>query len=214
MDIRYDSKHQEHTLYIDNQEIACIEYDGIGFNLHIAKKPFRGKDLYFILRKVEDALPFGRSGSSFGDSKIWYSNFTVLGFKKMDNSKMNTIFKYVQDLAVNQNFKERVYKAQQRKLMENIDNSLIGEIKEIYRDYVSDLSTTKAEGLITISFTISGAGTSFEEVEGDMNNIAESYDMVVSDFSSFCNDGQDIECDEYLRTGQPVEFCVSFEHIN
>ncbi|MBR6610696.1 MAG: hypothetical protein IKK93_00420 [Campylobacter sp.] len=82
MDIRYDSKHQEHTLYIDNQEIACIEYDGIGFNLHITKKPFRGKDLYFILRKVEDALPFGRSGSSFGDSKIWYSNFTVLGFKK------------------------------------------------------------------------------------------------------------------------------------
>lgn len=126
---------------------------------------------------------------------------------------MNTIFKYVQDLAVNQNFKERVYKAQQRKLMENIDNSLIGEIKEIYRDYVSDLSTTKAEGLITISFTISGAGTSFEEVEGDMNNIADAYGMIVSDFSSFCDEGQDIDCDEYLRTGQPVEFCVSFEHL-
>lgn len=110
-------------------------------------------------------------------------------------------------------FRERVYNSQNKRLVESINDSLASEIKEIYRDYVSDLSSTVAENLVTLSFTISGAGTSFEEVEGDMDNIADAYGMLVSDFSSFCDEGQDIECDEYLRTGQPVEFCVSFEFL-
>lgn len=108
---------------------------------------------------------------------------------------------------------EKVYKSQHKRLVESINKSLISEIKEIYHNYVSDLSSTTAGNLITINFTISGAGTSFEEVEGDMDNIAEAYGMLVSDFSSFCEEGQDIDCDEYLRTGQPVEFCVSFEYL-
>ena len=110
-------------------------------------------------------------------------------------------------------FRERVYNSQYKRLVESINESLISEIKEIYSHYVSDLSSTIAENLVTINFTISGAGTSFEEVEGDMDNIAEAYGMLVSDFSSFCEEGQDIDCDEYLRTGQPVEFCVSFEYL-
>ena len=108
----------------------------------------------------------------------------------------------------NKLFMEKVYKSQRKRLVESINKSLISEIKEIYHNYVSDLSSTTAGDLITINFTISGAGTSFEEVEGDMDNIAEAYGMLVSDFSSFCEEGQDIDCDEYLRTGQPVEFCV------
>ena len=111
-------------------------------------------------------------------------------------------------------FRERVYRTQQKRLVESINESLISEIKEIYSHYVSDLSSTIAENLVTINFTISGAGTSFEEVEGDMDNIAEAYGMLVADFSSFCEEGQDIDCDEYLRTGQPVEFCVSFEYLD
>ena len=111
-------------------------------------------------------------------------------------------------------FRERVYNSQYKRLVESINESLISEIKEIYRHYVSDLSSTIAENLVTINFTISGAGTSFEEVEGDMDNIAEAYGMLVADFSSFCEEGQDIDCDEYLRTGQPVEFCVSFEYLD
>lgn len=111
-------------------------------------------------------------------------------------------------------FRERVYNSQYKRLVESINESLISEIKEIYSHYVSDLSSTIAENLVTINFTISGAGTSFEEVEGDMDNIADAYGMIVSDFSSFCEEGQDIDCDEYLRTGQPVEFCVSFEYLN
>lgn len=110
-------------------------------------------------------------------------------------------------------FREKVYKAQQKRLVESINESLISEIKEIYRDYVSEIGSTITENLVTINFTISGAGTSYEEVEGDMDNIADAYGMTVSDFSSFCDEGQDIECDEYLRTGQPVEFCVSFEYL-
>ena len=110
-------------------------------------------------------------------------------------------------------FRERVYNSQYKRLVESINESLISEIKEIYSHYVSDLSSTIAENLVTINFTISGAGTSFEEVEGDMDNIAEAYGMLVADFSSFCEEGQDIDCDEYLRTGQPVEFCVSFEYL-
>src|SRR5574344_2924855 len=110
-------------------------------------------------------------------------------------------------------FRERVYNSQYKRLVESINESLISEIKEIYSHYVSDLSSTIAENLVTINFTISGAGTSFEEVEGDMDNIAEAYGMIVADFSSFCEEGQDIDCDEYLRTGQPVEFCVSFEYL-
>lgn len=110
-------------------------------------------------------------------------------------------------------FREKVYNSQYKRLVENIKESLAGEIKEIYHNYISDLSSTIAENLVTISFTIAGAGTSFEEVEGDMDNIADAYGMIVSDFSSFCDEGQDIDCDEYLRTGQPVEFCVSFEHL-
>ena len=78
---------------------------------------------------------------------------------------------------------------------------------------MSNSASSLKRHLITINFTISGAGTSFEEVEGDMDNIAEAYGMLVSDFSSFCEEGQDIDCDEYLRTGQPVEFCVSFEYL-
>lgn len=116
-------------------------------------------------------------------------------------------------LLENKLFMEKVYKSQYKRLVESINKSLISEIKEIYHNYVSDLSSTTAGDLITINFTISGAGTSFEEVEGDMDNIAEAYGMLVSDFSSFCEEGQDIDCDEYLRTGQPVEFCVSFEHL-
>lgn len=111
-------------------------------------------------------------------------------------------------------FRERVYNSQYKRLVESINESLISEIKEIYSHYVSDLSSTIAENLVTINFTISGAGTSFEEVEGDMDNIAEAYGMLVADFSSFCEEGQDIDCDEYLRTGQPVEFCVSFEYLD
>lgn len=111
-------------------------------------------------------------------------------------------------------FRERVYNSQYKRLVESINESLISEIKEIYSHYVSDLSSTIAENLVTINFTISGAGTSFEEVEGDMDNIAEAYGMLVADFSSFCKEGQDIDCDEYLRTGQPVEFCVSFEYLD
>lgn len=110
-------------------------------------------------------------------------------------------------------FREKVYNSQYKRLVESINESLISEIKEIYSHYVSDLSSTIAENLVTVNFTISGAGTSFEEVEGDMDNIAEAYGMLVSDFSSFCEEGQDIDCDEYLRTGQPVEFCVSFEYL-
>lgn len=110
-------------------------------------------------------------------------------------------------------FREKVYRTQQKRLVESINESLISEIKEIYSHYVSDLSSTIAENLVTINFTISGAGTSYEEVEGDMDNIADAYGMIVSDFSCFCEEGQDIECDEYLRTGQPVEFCVSFEYL-
>lgn len=115
--------------------------------------------------------------------------------------------------ATKKSFREKVYKAQHKKLIESIENSIISEIKEIYKNYVSDISSTKGGPLIEVSFTISGAGTSFEEVEGDMDNIASTYGMIVSDFSSFCGEGQDIDCDEYLRTGQPVEFCVSFEHL-
>lgn len=111
-------------------------------------------------------------------------------------------------------FRERVYNSQYKRLVESINESLISEIKEIYSHYASDLSSTIAENLVTINFTISGAGTSFEEVEGDMDNIAEAYGMLVADFSSFCEEGQDIDCDEYLRTGQPVEFCVSFEYLD
>lgn len=110
-------------------------------------------------------------------------------------------------------FREKVYKAQHKKLIESIENSIVSEIKEIYKNYVNDISSTKGGPLIEVSFTISGAGTSFEEVEGDMDNIANAYGMIVSDFSSFCEEGQDIDCDEYLRTGQPVEFCVSFENL-
>lgn len=116
-------------------------------------------------------------------------------------------------LLENKLFMEKVYKSQHKRLVESINKSLISEIKEIYHNYVSDLSSTTAGDLITINFTISGAGTSFEEVEGDMDNIAEAYGMLVSDFSSFCEEGQDIDCDEYLRIGQPVEFCVSFEYL-
>lgn len=115
--------------------------------------------------------------------------------------------------ATKKSFREKVYKAQHKKLIESIEKSIISEIKEIYKNYVSDISSTKGEPLIEVSFTISGAGTSFEEVEGDMDNIANAYGMIVSDFSSFCEEGQDIDCDEYLRTGQPVEFCVSFEYL-
>lgn len=115
--------------------------------------------------------------------------------------------------ATKKSFREKVYKAQHKKLIESIENSIISEIKEIYKNYVSDISSTKGGPLIEVSFTISGAGTSFEEVEGDMDNIADAYGMIVSDFSSFCEEGQDIDCDEYLRTGQPVEFCVSFENL-
>ena len=110
-------------------------------------------------------------------------------------------------------FRERVYNSQNKKLVENINASLVGEIKEIYHNYVSEIGSTIAENLVTINFTISGAGTSFEEVEGDMDNIADAYGMLVSDFSCFCEEGQDIDCDDYLRTGQPVEFCVSFEYL-
>lgn len=110
-------------------------------------------------------------------------------------------------------FREKVYRTQQKRLVESINESLISEIKEIYHNYVSEIGSTIAENLVTINFTISGAGTSFEEVEGDMDNIAEAYGMLVSDFNSFCEEGQDIDCDEYLRTGQPVEFCVSFEYL-
>lgn len=115
--------------------------------------------------------------------------------------------------ATKKSFREKVYKAQHKKLIESIENSIISEIKEIYKNYVSDISSTKGGPLIEINFTISGAGTSFEEVEGDMDNIADAYGMLVSDFSSFCEEGQDVECDEYLRIGQPVEFCVSFENL-
>ena len=66
-------------------------------------------------------------------------------------------------------FRERVYNSQYKRLVESINESLISEIKEIYSHYVSDLSSTIAENLVTINFTISGAGTSFEEVEGDMD---------------------------------------------
>lgn len=110
-------------------------------------------------------------------------------------------------------FREKVYRTQQKRLVESINESLISEIKEIYRNYVSEIGSTITENLVTINFTISGAGTSYEEVEGDMDNIADAYGMTVSDFSCFCEEGQDIECDEYLRTGQPVEFCVSFEYL-
>lgn len=115
--------------------------------------------------------------------------------------------------ATKKSFREKVYKAQHKKLIESIENSIVSEIKEIYKNYVNDISSTKGGPLIEVSFIISGAGTSFEEVEGDMDNIANTYGMIVSDFSSFCEEGQDIDCDEYLRTGQPVEFCVSFEHL-
>lgn len=111
-------------------------------------------------------------------------------------------------------FREKVYNSQHKRLVESINESLISEIKEIYRNYVSDLSSTISGDLVTVSFTIAGAGTSFEEVEGDMDNIADAYGMLVSDFSCFCEEGQDIDCDEYLRTGQPVEFCVSFEYLD
>ena len=84
-------------------------------------------------------------------------------------------------------FREKVYNSQYKRLVESINESLAGEIKEIYHNYISDLSSTIADNLITISFTISGAGTSFEEVEGDMDNIADAYGMIVSDFSSFCS---------------------------
>lgn len=117
-------------------------------------------------------------------------------------------------LATKKSFKEKVYNSQYKRLVESINKSLISEIKEIYHNYVSDLSSTTAGDFITINFTIFGAGTSFEEVEGDMDNIADAYGMLVSDFSCFCEEGQDIDCDEYLRTGQPVEFCVSFEYLD
>ena len=110
-------------------------------------------------------------------------------------------------------FRESIHRKQFIHLIESINKSLISEIKETYHSYVSDLSSTIAGDLITINFTISGAGTSFEEVEGDMDNIADAYEMLVSDFSCFCEEGQDIDCDDYLRTGQPVEFCVSFEYL-
>ena len=116
--------------------------------------------------------------------------------------------------ATKKSFREKVYNSQHKRLVESINKSLISEIKETYHNYVSDLSSTTAGDLITINFTISGAGTSFEEVEGGMDNIADAYGMLVSDFSCFCEEGQDIDCDEYLRTGQPVEFCVSFEYLD
>lgn len=116
-------------------------------------------------------------------------------------------------LPLKHSLKERA-NYQNKRLTESINDSLISEIKETYRDYVSDLSSTISENLITISFTISGAGTSFNEVEGDMDNIAEAYEMFVVDLSCFCEEGQDIDCDEYLKTGQPVEFCVTFESLN
>lgn len=116
-------------------------------------------------------------------------------------------------LPLKHSLKERaIY--QNKRLTESINDSLISEIKETYRDYVSDLSSTISENLITISFTISGAGTSFNEVEGDMDNIAEAYEMFVVDLSCFCEEERDIDCDEYLKTGQPVKFCVTFESLN
>ena len=110
-------------------------------------------------------------------------------------------------------FREKVYRAQYKKLMENIENSIVSEINELYKNYVSNISSTKGGPLVEVSFTLSGISTTYDEVEGDMDNIADAYGMLVSDFSSFCEEGQDIDCDEYLRTGQPVEFCVSFEYL-
>jgi hypothetical protein len=111
------------------------------------------------------------------------------------------------------NFRRKVYHAQNKRLIESISNSVIDEIKEIY-EHARDFEITRAEGLITISFVLDGTNTSFEEVEGDMNNIADAYNLIVSDIGSFCPEGEDIECDDYLRTGQPVDFCVSFESID
>lgn len=115
-------------------------------------------------------------------------------------------------LPLKHSLKERT-NSRHKRLVESMDDSLMSEIKEIYHDYVSDLSSTTDENLITISFTIAGAGTSFDEVEGDMDNIADAYGMFVVDLSCFCEEERDIDCDKYLKTGQPVEFCATFEYL-
>ena len=115
-------------------------------------------------------------------------------------------------LPLKHSLKERT-NSRHKRFVESTDDSLMSEIKEIYHDYVSDLSSSTDENLITISFTIAGAGTSFDEIEGDMDNIAEAYGMFVVDLSCFCEEERDIDCDKYLRTGQPVEFCVTFEYL-
>jgi hypothetical protein len=109
-------------------------------------------------------------------------------------------------------FKRKIFEAQDKINKNSIANNLISEIKEIY-EYAENIDSTIAEGLIEIEFTLSGTCTSFEEVEGDMDNIADAYGLLVSDFNCFYGEDQGIDCDEYLRTGQPVEFCVSFEYL-
>ena len=221
MDIRKEKR--DYILYIDNQPAAKIYQSG-GYELKVTYKKIRGKSLLNALDKVEDMMPMGRKGISLGDSPIWDSTFTILGKKEITDEEIKKIFSVVEkelEEPMKENtqikreaFRESIYHKQFKHLIESINKSLISEIKETYNNYVSDLSSTTASDLITINFTISGAGTSFEEVEGDMDNIAEAYGMLVSDFSSFCEEGQDIDCDEYLRTGQPVEFCVSFEYLD
>lgn len=134
------------------------------------------------------------------------NQWTGLGFSSF---KVDMLEAY---LPLKHSLKERA-NSRHKRLAESMDDSLMSEIKEIYHDYVSDLSSTTDENLITISFTIAGAGTSFDEVEGDMDNIAEAYGMFVVDLSCFCEEERDIDCDKYLKTGQPVEFCATFEYL-
>lgn len=219
MDIRQEKR--DYILYIDNQPAAKIYQSG-GYELKVTYKKIRGKSLLNALDKVEDMMPMGRKGISFGDSPIWDSTFTILGKKEITDEEIKKIFSVVEkelEEPMEENtqikreaFRESVYHKQFRHLIESTSKELISEIKEIY-EHAEDFSETVANGLITVSFTLSGTGTSYEEVEGDMDNIAESYNLTVSDFSCFCSEGQDIECDEFLRTGQPVEFCVSFEML-
>lgn len=134
------------------------------------------------------------------------NQWTGLGFSSF---KVDMLEAY---LPLKHSLKERA-NSRHKRLAESMDDSLMSEIKEIYHDYVSDLSSTTDENLITISFTIAGAGTSFDEVEGDMDNIADAYGMFVVDLSCFREEERDIDCDKYLKTGQPVEFCATFEYL-
>ena len=109
-------------------------------------------------------------------------------------------------------FKQKIFEAQGRAITKDLAETLTSEIKEIY-EYADEFDSTTSPGLITIEFTLSGTCTSFEEVEGDMDNIADAYNLIVSDFNSFCDDGNNIDCDEALREGRRVEFCVSFETL-